>query len=150
MSFQSDLLVYLATKAGLTALVSTRIYPQLASTRAFRVSQTGAAYPYIVIQQISGDHVRHMQGPSGLAKERYQFDCIAETQTVANQVAEQLRLALDGYRGDMGTGPTQVQGAFLLDEGDTLDASPDQDKARAYGVRQDYEIWHDEVKPVFS
>jgi len=89
---------YLANYSGLTALVSDRIY-------AFRIPQE-ATLPCVIFQRI--DTPRELSHDSSgigneLAHPRFQFDAYAETYASAKAINEQIRAALNGKRGLIGS-----------------------------------------------
>jgi hypothetical protein len=91
-SIDSALYTRLSTFAGLTALISTRIYPPPAPQNA--------VYPFITYAQVSGVRSYVMGNQSGLVQARFQVDIWDDDLTkTARTVAEQVRLALSMYRG---------------------------------------------------
>ena len=96
MSVVHSIITYLNTRTGLTSLVSSRI-------RMMQAEQSDGKNPYVVLHQIDENHEHHMLAASGKAIARIQFDCVAGSPLSASNIAEQVRLALDGYRGAMGT-----------------------------------------------
>lgn len=86
-------LVYarLSAFAGLTALVSTRIYPAGKTPQPVTI-------PYVTYQRIDGFRVRHLGGPSGLAQPIIQVNSFSNVSPEAvRAIADQVRYALDGY-----------------------------------------------------
>lgn len=80
----------LASHAGLVALVSTRSY----HARLPREP----VFPCVLFDWVSETHLATMgPGPSADKIGRLQVDAIADDATTARLVAEQVRLALDGY-----------------------------------------------------
>jgi hypothetical protein len=90
-----DLVTYLKTRTGITALVgattSARIYPD--------VAKQGAALPHLVYTVSGGDSYRHLGGGSGLRRTVLQVYAFAATRAGADALAEQVRLALANFRG---------------------------------------------------
>lgn len=82
----------LANDAGVSALVSTRIYPD-------RVPQAAPTYPLIVVQLVTEESVVNMTGISGLGQSRVQVDYYAKTRLEAATGQEAVRLALTHYNG---------------------------------------------------
>lgn len=103
-----SLYAYLQTRPGLTALVGNRVYP--------RRRPSGAVFPLITYTRIDTRRGQSHTGPDGLAEPRIQFDIWAADPDTADAVAEQLRLALNGYRGQMGD--VEVGSAFVVGEHD--------------------------------
>lgn len=129
---EEGLYSYLTTYAGLTALISTRVY-------AFRIPQ-GGTLPCLTFQRISTQRT-HSHDTSGtgndLARPRFQFDAWATTYASAKAINDQLRAALNGRKGTTGT--VEVLGALVEDEQPTFD--PD---ANLYRCRSDYFVWHND------
>ena len=88
-----DTAVYtrLAACAGLTALVSTRIYAHF--------TPQNATYPCVVHNQISGPRQYVMGEQNPIVRARWQLDSYAATSVAARAVSEQVRLALSNYHG---------------------------------------------------
>lgn len=97
MLIEEGIYSYLSGYAGLTALVSTRIYPL---ENPQNVTLPAVCYQLISTPQAPG--YTH-QGPSNLLMPRFQFDCYAGTSLACRQIAAQVRAAMDGYEGLMGT-----------------------------------------------
>lgn len=140
MTMPVDLITYLRSKPNLTALVGDRI--------AMNASAQDEALPRIVIQRVSDDHAHHLTAASGYARTSYQFTCYAASTLDAAAVAEQLRLALDGYQGSMGDMPIGV--CNLQDQRDGYDPPTDGDGTGTFNVQQDYLIGHAVSVPTFT
>lgn len=97
MLIEEGIYSYLSTYAGLTALIGTRIYPL---ENPQNVTLPAVCYQLISTPQAQG--YTHA-GPTGLLIPRFQFDCYAGTSLACRQVAAQVRAAMDGYVGLMGT-----------------------------------------------
>lgn len=127
------LVEYLKGYAGLTALISTRVYlapfPQ------------GATLPLLTIQRIDTPRelTHDTAGATGtLAHPRFQFDAWALTYASAKGITDQVRAALNGHVGSTGTGVT-IRGALVQNE------RPDYDAETAlWRVMSDYTVWHEE------
>ncbi len=118
--------------AGLTALVSTRVYPSRAPQNA--------TYPLVVYQRISGEHGEVMEGSDGLGMARVQFLAWATTYASAKAVAEQVRLALQSRVGSLsGLAVTVVEAADIPDFWD--------DTSDIHGAGIDFTIYYEETQP---
>lgn len=130
------LISYLQGYAGLVSLIGTRTY-------SFKIPQD-ATLPCLVIQRISTPriHTHDTSGAGGdLASPRFQFDAWGETYSAVKGVTDQLRAALNGKTGSIGTGASAytIQGALVQDE------APEYDQSTAlYRSRSDYIIWHED------
>lgn len=69
------------------------------------------SFPLHTYQRISGPRDHSHSGPSGLANPRFQINTYARKLTQAKAAAEELRRAMDGYKGLMGA--VDVQECFL-------------------------------------
>jgi len=91
MPIDSAVYTRLSGFAGISALVSTRIYPP-------PVPQNGT-YPLVTYQEVSRVPIHVMGGTASPVHIRYQVDCWAETVAGAKAVAAQVESALDNYAG---------------------------------------------------
>ena len=127
---ESGLYDYLKGHAGLSALIIDRIYP-------LRLPDV-ATFPAVVYQKVTVQREVSHDGDTGLARSRFQFTCIDKTYIGAKNVADQIRLAFNGFSGAMGSvTPTD---AFVVDETDGV--KPD---VNLFEVIVDVAIWHEEV-----
>lgn len=94
---EEALVALLLNAAGVTALVSTRIYWGRAPTKL--PDGTPLLRPYVVMQRIDGARDYHMQGPSGYVASRVQADFYGETYTSTKKAARAGIAALSGHRG---------------------------------------------------
>lgn len=129
MTIDEALFTRLSTHAGVAALVATRIYPIL--------MPQNTTLPAITKQRISGPRVQSLVGSSGLAYPRYQVDAWASTYDGAKAVADQVRAALDGFRGYVGT--VRIGGIRLIGDQELY-----EEETRTHRVSQDFSVWHDE------
>jgi hypothetical protein len=88
MSIETDLYTTLSNDAGVTALVSTRIYPSLAPE--------GVTHPYITYQVITGTRLSTITGVGDATRKRIQMSCHANTYSVAKSVSAAVEAALEG------------------------------------------------------
>lgn len=88
MSIESALFTALTGNAGLSALISTRIYPD--------AMPQGATLPCIVYQRISTPRTQGFGSTQAViaSRPRFQFSCWATTQASALAVCAALRTAL--------------------------------------------------------
>lgn len=80
--------------AGVSALVSTRVYPLAVPQQV--------DLPAVAYQRISGPRLLAHDGPTGLAEARVQVTCHAATYIAAKGLADAVRAAVDGYAGTTG------------------------------------------------
>ncbi len=138
MTIESAIYNELSTTAEITAVVSTRIYPQ--------VAPESAAYPFITFLVVSEVPEHHMGGAAPLTRVMMQFDVWAETHAERVDIAEVLRNALDGFRGDMGTENLDIQSCFLENRSNFQESDTEGKAAPVFRTSMDFSIWH--VLPV--
>lgn len=90
---EEALRTYLLTKTALTALVSTRVFPDDYSD--------GAALPCVVYQKISDTKDHTLTAQSTLERPTFQFSSYATTKSVARSITNQLKAALCDYVGTL-------------------------------------------------
>lgn len=140
MSVGAALYTILAAHPGLAALVDTRIYPASAPPDAVE--------PFLVYTLVSDTRVASHDGPSGLGRARYQFDCCAGAtpagvpdQDTAAAVAKQVRLALHHTQG---AHDGDTVGGFLPAGADRDMPDPLTNRGRR---TVDFTFWHNEETP---
>jgi hypothetical protein len=127
---------YLSTYGGLVALIAARVYPM-------KIPQ-GATLPCLTYQRIStARELTHQSlGATGdLASPRFQFDAWAASQKAAKLIIDQVRAALNGKTGEIGTAPNNITIRAALVEDETPEYIPE---AKLYRCRSDFMIWHQE------
>lgn len=128
MSIETALYGYLSTYAGLTALVSTRIYPLQLPPKP--------TLPAVTYAKVSGPRIRAMGNTNQGGRPRFQLLCWGETYAGSKAVAAQVQAALEGYSGVMG-GVT-VRG--IDQENEIDDHDPDTQR---YFTILDFTIYHE-------
>ena len=139
---QEGLYTYLAADAGVSALVSSRIYPLVIPETVY----TEATKKPCLVYSVDGKsrQVRY-SGTDTLVAASVQIDCYARTYLASQQLAEAVRSAMVDYSGTW-TGSSspqtsnRVQSIFIQSEFDMLDPEPG-----LYRVSQQYTIWYDEA-----
>lgn len=124
MSVESDLVTALGA-AGVTALVSSRVYPA--------PLPEDATLPAVTYQRISSPTEYHLAGRGPLTLSRFQINSVGATYTSAHGVAEAVSAALDFYQGN------SIERIFLEDRYDR----PDPDPKRFLSIVDVY-IWSEE------
>jgi len=127
----------LANTAGVSALVSDRIYPGIAPQ--------GAALPYLTYQRVSGPRTYTFDGASGIEAPRIQIDCFAATYSGVKALATAVRAALSALTGNIGDTGKQVliRQCHLESDGDGYDITAGAERGPRR-VTQDWFIWHTE------
>lgn len=104
----SDLVGFLET---LSSAASDRIYPM--------VLPQAPAYPAITYEQVSGVREVSLCGPTGRTKPRISISSWARHYGDAHELADEIRVALQGFRGTMGS--TQIDDVKLDNEVDLFE-----------------------------
>lgn len=137
MLIEQALATHLANDSGISAIVGTRIYAGLRPQKS--------PLPSIVYSRVSGVRIESLQGSSGLARPRFQIDCCGKSYPAVKNLAEAIRLSLEGFRGTMGGGGgVVVQCVRYLGDIDFY-----SDDEEIFRVALDFEIWHNEPRPSF-
>ena len=131
MTIEKDIHYALSDDADVSTLVSSRVYPM-------KLPQ-GWTLPAITYQRISGERAHCLGGPSGRARPRFQIDCWAEDYDGAKDLADKVRLCLDGFKGNINT-ESDVGGIILEGDRDIW-----EEEINIYRVTMDFIIPHFEA-----
>jgi len=134
-TIEQGLLSYLTGYTGLTGIISTRVY--------WMTKPAGVTYPCMTYQRISTPRIptHDTSGSTGVAYPRFQFDAWATTYASAKAITDQLRAALNGKTGSIGSGTNAITLLSSLVDAEV----PDYDaETNLYRSRSDYIIWHAE------
>lgn len=124
MSIESVLYDHARTFAGLSALVGTRIYPNLQPQQVADKSVT--------FRRISSQRVSAMGADTGLVRARYEFDAWADNYDDARAIADQLRLCFQRWNTTTGT---VVQDVYVLNDVELY-----EDDTQTHHVAVDFEF----------
>jgi len=132
-TIEEAIYAHLIADSGVSALVSTRIYPLM-------IPQD-IALPAIAYQRISGPRQTAHDGPIEIAAGRFQITCQGTSYGSAKDVANAVRQALDGYAGPVVSGAESVtvEGSFLKNEWDGYEFA-----GETRVVRLDFMIYYQE------
>lgn len=99
--------------------------------------------PFITFQRVTGNKIRDINGPSGLAQTSFQVDVYADAYLECKQLADAVRLILDGYRGTVtiGADSVRIAGVSFQAERDFIDDGVDP---KLYRSSVDYLFMYDE------
>ena len=142
MTIHQDLYEYLKVHRLVSAQVGTRIFPQMAPTSATK--------PYITYDQISSDQQHHMDGPSRLCMATFDISVWSDSSEEMNEVAEAVRLALDGFRSDMLPKQSDITGIFLRNESDDFFQAQDGSQVGDFRKGMEYDIWYNRDVPTVA
>lgn len=70
--------------------------------------------PALTYQVVAGDRIYALDQPSDLANPRIQIDCWAETYAGVIALRDAVMTALSGFKGDAGSPPVGIYGAFKV------------------------------------
>ncbi len=124
MAVEKAIIATLKASAGLTVLVSTRIYGVTAPQ--------GVTAPYVTLFRVSAERPSAMGDDIGIVRARVQVNSWGATYESAKNVCDQVRAALQRFSGVSAS--ITVLDTFLLSEQDLHE--PD---VPIYHVAQDYE-----------
>ena len=130
MSLATDLHAFLVGQAGISGVISTRLYPR-------RAPKTPAG-DYAVYNRIDGRSLHDLGGAIGLTLFVYQYDFYADEPADVEAVAEAFRNELDGLTGAVGS--SDVRRINLIDERDDLTDLDNGDEEGKERITHDYEI----------
>lgn len=101
MSIETALHTYLSAKSEITSIVGTRLW------RGHLPQSFNWASPALTFWKVSEVHDHNIDGGGGCARARIQVDCWHKSSSTAvvDDLAEQVRLALQGFDGLMGDVP---------------------------------------------
>lgn len=119
--FKKDLWHKLTNDETVSGLISTRLYPGIAPQKA--------TYPFVTFNTVSNMDENCHDGPVGIFRERVQFDILADTPDVAEQIKDAIYSALHGLSGMIGATDATIIGSSRFDS--EIDLSEwEEDKAR--------------------
>lgn len=128
-TLEEALYTKLTGTTAITDLVSTRVYP-------IQLPQD-PTIPAIVYQRVDTPRTHAYTGPTGLARPRFQFDCIGTSYSQAKTLGNTLRQTLDGLRDTISG--VWIQGVMSLNEVDFFDPAVDM-----YRISIDFMILYEE------
>lgn len=124
---ESDLVAFLKADSTINSAVNGRVFPNI-------VPQ-GSPFPAISYNQVSGVRLRNIpNGPTGRAMPRITINSWAERYSAAKDLADAVRIRLDGFRGIMGS--TDVGRVTLDNEFD--DFAEEAGTKGVHRILQDY------------
>lgn len=119
---------------AVTSLVSSRIYPVLAPA--------SASLPFVTWRRSSIQREQTLGRPMGMPRVSVEYSIYGTTYEEARQVADAMRLVLDGYGGTSNN--TEVKQTSLEDESDDFVQLAGADLPPVYQVTQRYDCWWSE------
>lgn len=144
-SIKQTLASYLRADFDISQRVGGRVYLTVAPQRA--------SLPYVVIQQISADHIRHMTAASGLVDASFQINAVAKSPLEADNLANEIRERLDHLLNTVVGSPpydSRIHFAALAGHIDDFVSPTDASGVGVFVVRMDWTVWHTETVPTFA
>lgn len=129
MTTLADLVTFLRADASLAGHIGNRLHPL--------VLPQAPTLPAMTFQVVGGLRQPTFRTAAGMVRRRVQFDVYASSYSDTDDVADALRLRLDGYIGAAGDG--EIEAAMLEGERDTYESD-----VRAYRRSIDYLLWLEE------
>lgn len=124
----------LTASTAVTTLIGSRIYPVLAPATA--------SMPLVTWRRTGIERQQTLSAPSGMPRVSVEFSIYGTTYENAREIADAMRVVLDGYGGSQGT--TQVNQTSLEDESDDFVTLAGADLPPVYQITQRYDVWWQE------
>jgi hypothetical protein len=125
----------LVANTAVTSIVSTRIYPVLAPA--------SAALPFVTWRRTGISREQTLSAPMGVPRVSVDYSIYAATYEQARDVADAMRLCLDGYGGTADN--TEVKQTSLENESDDFVTLAGADMPSVYQITQTYDVWWQET-----
>lgn len=125
----------LVTTTAVSSIVSSRIFPLLAPQ--------SAALPFITYRRSGIRRQQTLSGPMGVPQVSVDFDVYAATYEGARDLADKVRLSLDGYGGTFDN--AEVKQVSLENEQDDFVQLAGADMPPVYSVKLSFDCWWQET-----
>ena len=125
----------LIANATVTGLVGSRIYPVLAPA--------SASLPFVTWLRSGIEREQTLGNPMGVPRVTVEFSIFGTTYNQARELADAMRLVLDGYGGTADN--TQVRQTALENEVDDFVNLQGSDLPPVYQITQTYDCWWQET-----
>lgn len=132
MSLEFAINSILTSDADISTVVANRIYPSQ--------QEQEVEYPSITYETFGNESFQSFSGISGLAVRRVQINIWATDYDQLCALAEQVRLAIQTYRGTVAT--IEIQNVIY----ENMVDMPFNDDLRVYHRVQEFDIWHTEAQ----
>lgn len=132
MSLEFAIYSILTSDSDINTVVANRVYPSQ--------QEQEVEYPSITYETFGNESFQSFSGISGLAVRRVQINIWASDFDQLCSLAEQVRLALQTYRGTVAT--IEIQNVTYENMGDM----PFNDEVKVYHRVQEFKIWHTEAQ----
>jgi hypothetical protein len=124
----------LTASTAVTTLIGARIYPVLAPA--------SAALPLVTWRRSGIQREQTLGAPMGIPRVTVEYSIYGTTYENAREIADAMRVVLDGYGGTNGT--TTVNQTSLETESDDFVTLAGADLPPVYQITQSYDVWWQE------
>lgn len=145
---RSDIRTYLLAQAGLMTHLDRDGKQHVYLSRVPQSSPAYANFPCVVYRRQNGGHGHEIDGSDGTASPIFEFIVIADDPDKVEAIGEEVRQAMQGFRGEMGD--TQIDECLLADEYDGYLESRTGDDVGFYTTTFEYKIGYQESIPTFA
>lgn len=114
------------------------------------IAPASATLPRVTMGMIGCTRERHMRGVTTLAQATIGLVCAASNQVAVDELADAVRLALDGYRGPtlgFGSNTCTISGIRMTNDHDDVLAPIAADDQPLFQRVLIFDIWHRETAP---
>ena len=125
----------LVTNTVASSLVGTRVYPILAPQ--------SAAMPFITYRRAGIRRQQTLSGPMGVPQVTVELDIYAATYETAREVADRMRVVLDGYGGTVEN--VVVKQVSLEQESDDFVSLAGSEMPPAFQITMVFDVWWQET-----
>lgn len=139
MTIEASLIQYLLLQPTVTTDVAQRIYADLAPQDAVR--------PFLVVSITDDTGEYHTEGHAGITESRLQVSCEGGSYQEARDLAETVRLLIDGFRGMWHE--SNVSMATVSRLRTTRGVPQSGDEIGKPSLTFDVEVWHQVTAPEF-
>ena len=128
----------------LSALTSsTSVYSLVAANIRPLVVESGTPMPFVTWKRMGIQRTQTLGNPLGTPKLTLQFDIYGSTYDQAREVADAMRVVLDGYGGTVNN--TEVKQTSLENESDDFVSLGGAEMPPAYQITQVYDVIWQEI-----
>lgn len=121
MILEAALVQFLKNDSAIFNKVNSRIHP-------FSKRPQSDPLPAITYLRVSAPRSHSHDGPDGLVPARIQLDVLGEDYKEAKELADLVRILLDGFRGKMGE--VEISGSFLDGDPDKFEEEVETDTVK--------------------
>lgn len=125
----------LVANAGVSAIIGSKVFPVLAPA--------SADLPFVTWRRISVQRQQGLSGPIGMPSVLLSVDLFAETYEAVRELADAVRLCLDGWGGT--TNNVRVANVSLTNEADGFVTLAGGDLPPVYTVQMTFSILWQEI-----